>query len=130
MNNRWHVIHTDGRPHKPAEEQEPLFYGDQTARWEGDTLVIDSISIDERTQIRDGWFHSDQLHVITASPAFDELSRVTGHDRRSEGADQAVDIALEHAHAFGAQRGSDGEILHQQRERRQFKKLYETEKPE
>jgi hypothetical protein len=64
MNNRWHVVHTDGRPHKPKEEQEPLFYGDQTAHWEGDTLIIDSISIDERTQIRDGWFHSDQLHVI------------------------------------------------------------------
>jgi hypothetical protein len=63
-NNRWRVIHTDGRPHKPKEEQEPLFYGDQTARWEGDTLVIDSISIDERAQILDGWFHSDALHVI------------------------------------------------------------------
>ena len=63
-NNRWRVIHTDGRPHKPADEQEPLFYGDQTAHWEGDTLVIDSISIDERAQIQDGWFHSDQLHVI------------------------------------------------------------------
>ena len=64
MNNRWHVIHTDGRPHKPQEELEPLFYGDQTARWEGDMLVIDSISIDTRAQIRDGWFHSDALHVI------------------------------------------------------------------
>ena len=64
MNNRWHVIHTDGRPHKPKEELEPLFYGDQTARWEGDTLVIDSISIDTRAQIRDGWFHSEDLHVI------------------------------------------------------------------
>jgi hypothetical protein len=63
-NNRWRVIHTDGRAHKPKEELEPLFYGDQTAKWEGDTLVIDSISIDERSQIQDGWFHSDQLHVI------------------------------------------------------------------
>jgi hypothetical protein len=63
-NNRWRVIHTDGRPHKPAEELEPLFYGDETAKWEGDTLVIDSISIDERAQIQDGWMHSDQLHVI------------------------------------------------------------------
>ena len=63
-NNRWNVIHTDGRPHKPKEELEPLFYGDQSAHWEGDTLVIDSISIDERAQIQDGWFHSDQLHVV------------------------------------------------------------------
>jgi len=63
-NNRWRVVHTDGRPHKKPEDLEPLFNGDETARWEGDTLVIDSISIDERTWIRDGWFHSDQLHVI------------------------------------------------------------------
>jgi len=63
-NNRWRVVHTDGRPHPPKEELEPLFNGHMVARWEGDTLVIDSISIDERTWIRDGWFHSDQLHVI------------------------------------------------------------------
>jgi len=63
-NNRWRVVHTDGRPHKSADELEPLFYGDETAHWEGDTLVIDSISIDERAQIQDGWMHSDQLHVI------------------------------------------------------------------
>jgi hypothetical protein len=63
-NNRWRVVHTDGRPHKKPDELEPLFNGDETAHWEGDTLVIDSISIDERTSIRDGWFHSDQLHVI------------------------------------------------------------------
>jgi hypothetical protein len=63
-NNRWRVVHTDGRPHKKPEDLEPLFNGDETARWEGDMLVIDSISIDERTWIRDGWFHSDQLHVI------------------------------------------------------------------
>ncbi len=63
-NNRWRVVHTDGRPHKPKDEQEPLFNGDMVGKWEGDTLVIDTISIDERTWIRDGWFHSDQLHVI------------------------------------------------------------------
>jgi len=64
-NNNWNVVHTDGRPHKAREDLEPLFNGDQTARWEGDTLVIDTISIDERTLISgNGWFHSDQVHVI------------------------------------------------------------------
>ena len=53
-NNRWRVVHTDGRPHKKAEELEPLFNGDMVGRWEGDTLIIDSISIDERTWIQDG----------------------------------------------------------------------------
>ena len=63
-NNRWRVVHTDGRPHKKPEDLEPLFNGDQVAHWEGDVLVIDSISIDERTWIRDGWFHSDALRVV------------------------------------------------------------------
>lgn len=63
--NSWRVVHTDGRPHKPPEEREPLYNGDQTARWDGDTLVIDSVSIDERTWINaSGWFHSDEAHVI------------------------------------------------------------------
>jgi hypothetical protein len=63
-NNRWRVVHTDGRPHKPKEEQEPLYNGDMVGRWEGDTLIIDAVSIDERTWIRDAWFHSADLHVI------------------------------------------------------------------
>jgi hypothetical protein len=63
--NAWRVVHTDGRPHKPAEELEPLYNGDETAHWEGDTLIIDSISLDERTWVNaNTWFHSDQLHVI------------------------------------------------------------------
>jgi hypothetical protein len=63
--NAWRVIHTDGRAHKPVDEREPLYNGDQVAKWEGDTLVIDTVSIDERTWIQgNGWFHSDQLHVI------------------------------------------------------------------
>ena len=63
-NNRYRVVRIGGRQHKPPEEREPLFNGDMIARWEGDTLVIDTISIDERTWIRDGWFHSDALRVI------------------------------------------------------------------
>jgi len=63
--NAWNVVHTDGRPHKKSDDLEPLYNGDQTAHWEGDTLVIDTISIDERTWInQSGWFHSDQAHVI------------------------------------------------------------------
>jgi hypothetical protein len=57
-NNNWRTVHTDGRPHKGKDDLEPLYNGDETAHWEGDTLVIDTISIDERT------WHSDALHVI------------------------------------------------------------------
>jgi hypothetical protein len=60
--NNWRIIHTDGRavPKNP----EPWFHGTSAARWEGDTLVVDTIGIDERTYVQpNGWFHSDALRV-------------------------------------------------------------------
>jgi hypothetical protein len=63
LNNNFRVVHTDGRPHNP--DPDPSFDGDEVAHWDGDTLVIDTISIDERTWNNfTGWFHSDQEHVI------------------------------------------------------------------
>ena len=63
LNNNWRVVHTDGRPHNP--EPDPAFNGDEVGHWEGDTLVIDVIGIDERTWNNfTGWFHSDQEHVV------------------------------------------------------------------
>ena len=61
--NNFRVIPTDGRPH--TKYPEPLFHGEGVGRWEGDTLVVDGVSFDERTYIMpNGWFHSDQLHVV------------------------------------------------------------------
>src|SRR5687767_12030598 len=62
--NNFRVIHTDGRPH--PRNPDPLFHGNSSARWEGDTLVINSIGFDERTFINNSgsWFHSDELRVI------------------------------------------------------------------
>src|SRR5436190_22401732 len=63
--NAWNVVHTDGRPHKGKADLEPLYNGDQTAHWDGDTLVVDTISLDDSTWINaSGWFHSDQAHVV------------------------------------------------------------------
>jgi hypothetical protein len=61
--NNWRVVHLDGRP--LPKSPEPWFHGNSTARWEGDTLVVDSIGFDERTYVMpNGWFHSDALHVV------------------------------------------------------------------
>ena len=63
LNNNFRVIHTGGRPH--SKDPEPGFYGDESAHWEGDTLVIDTIALDENTwNDLNAWFHSDQEHVI------------------------------------------------------------------
>jgi hypothetical protein len=61
--NNWRLIHLDGRP--LPKNPEPFFYGNSSARWEGDALVIESIGFDERTSMTPEMvFHSEELHVI------------------------------------------------------------------
>jgi len=62
--NNFRVIPTDGRPHE--RNPDPRFTGDAVGHWEGDTLVIDVIGLDERSHNFAGgeFFHSDQEHVI------------------------------------------------------------------
>jgi hypothetical protein len=61
--NQWRKVHTDKRPH--PEYPDPLFNGNSSAWWEGDTLIIDSVGFDERTWIMgNGWYHSDELRVV------------------------------------------------------------------
>jgi hypothetical protein len=63
LNNNWRVIPLDGHAH--SKDPDPQFNGEGIGHWEGDTLVIDTIGIDERTWNNfSGWFHSDQEHVI------------------------------------------------------------------
>jgi hypothetical protein len=63
LNNNWRVVHTDGRAHNA--EPDPSFNGDEVGHWDGETLVIDVVGIDERTWNNfTGWFHSDQEHVV------------------------------------------------------------------
>ena len=53
------------RPH--PKDPDPTFNGDTVARWEGDTLVLDVIAIDERMRVfgggGGGWYPSAQEHV-------------------------------------------------------------------
>jgi hypothetical protein len=43
----------------------PTFLGDSVGHWEGDTLVVDTIGLNDRTFIDDeGSSHSTQLHVV------------------------------------------------------------------
>ena len=90
--NNWRVIHLDGRP--LPKYPEPFFHGNSAARWEGDTLVVESIGFDDRTYIMpNGWFHSDELRVTERyTPPFHELPHRRDHRRRSEGAGEAVEI--------------------------------------
>jgi hypothetical protein len=61
----YRVIPTDDRKHDPKQAIESTYFGYTVGRWEGDTLVLDSISFVDTTWLaRGGFFHSDQMHVI------------------------------------------------------------------
>ena len=56
-------IYTDGRPH-PAD-LEPTWMGHAIGHWQGDTFVVDTVGMNDRTWVdRDGHPHSDKMHVI------------------------------------------------------------------
>ena len=55
------TIWTDGRAHK--EDPDPTFMGDSIGRWEGDTLVVDTIGISDRLDIDTGMPHSSQFRL-------------------------------------------------------------------
>lgn len=49
---------------KHPDDLEPSFMGDSVGHWEGDTLVVDVTSFNDRTWlVNTGTFHSDALHV-------------------------------------------------------------------
>jgi hypothetical protein len=59
----YRVMYMDGRGH-PANLTRNYF-GHSTGRWEGDTLVIDTVGFSERFWMnRDGLPHTSQLHLI------------------------------------------------------------------
>jgi hypothetical protein len=61
------MIYLNGRAH--PKDPDPTFNGDSAAHWEGDTLVVDVIAIDERLRnitgaTGTGWYPSDKEHVV------------------------------------------------------------------
>ncbi len=56
------VIPTDGSPH-PADP-DPTWMGDSIGHWEGDTLVVDIIGFNDKTELPGGYRHTEALHVV------------------------------------------------------------------
>jgi hypothetical protein len=63
------IVPLDGEPHQV--DPDPAWLGDSVGRWEGDTLVIDTIGFNEKTEIA-GYRHSEALHTV------ERLRRVEG----------------------------------------------------
>jgi hypothetical protein len=70
------TIPTDGRPHR--KDVELTWMGDSVGKWEGDTLVIDTIGLKE--WVLDAFhdnasrWHSDQLHLIERLKYIDPMT--------------------------------------------------------
>jgi hypothetical protein len=79
-------IYTDGRPHD--KDAGSLWMGDSIGRWEGDTLVADAVSFNDKTTLdREGYPHSDALHLV-------ERIRRVDHDSL------VIDLTVDDAKAY------------------------------
>jgi hypothetical protein len=64
-NPTFRLVPTDGRPHR--DDQPPASRGDSVARWDGDTLVVDTTNFSDRNWMHaegEVSFHSDALHIV------------------------------------------------------------------
>jgi len=52
----WRIIYTDGRPVAQPADVVSSYYGTSVAKWDGDTLVVDSVGYNEKF-----WFHASGL---------------------------------------------------------------------
>ncbi len=66
------IIPTDGRPHR--EGIEPTYYGDSVGRWEGDTLVIESVNF--KRWILDDYHYTDPTRSRWHSDALRTTERL------------------------------------------------------
>jgi hypothetical protein len=55
-------IYTDGRP-LPADP-DPKFFGTSIGRWEGDTLVAETVGFTDHVQLARGVGHSDKMKIV------------------------------------------------------------------
>ena len=79
--NRLRRIYTDGRKH--VEDPDPTFFGDSVGRWEGTTLVIDTVGILPQVQLavseavglpNNGDMHVvERIHMVKPGELHDDL---------------------------------------------------------
>lgn len=77
----YRIIYMDGREH--PENPSPSYFGHSVGHWEGDTLVVDTIGMNERSWMnRDGLPHTERLHLVErfSRPDFDTLEYVVTLD--------------------------------------------------
>jgi hypothetical protein len=59
----WRLIPTDGRPH--SDDADPSLMGDSVGRWDGDTLVIETVNFSDISWLIDnGAIHTSDMKVV------------------------------------------------------------------
>ena len=59
------LVYTDGRGHPSDVQDYPEWMGSSIGHWEGDTLVVETVGINERTWLdTSGHEHSDKLKMV------------------------------------------------------------------
>ena len=60
----YRIVYTDGRPH--PTDIDTAYMGHSIGHWEGDTLVVDTVALDDTTWLEDpgSSLHSDKEHVV------------------------------------------------------------------
>jgi hypothetical protein len=55
-------IYTDGRP--LPDDPDPKFHGTSVGRWEGDTLVVETVGFSPQTDLTGNTPHSDKMKIV------------------------------------------------------------------
>ncbi|HKE88304.1 MAG TPA: hypothetical protein VKB50_31320 [Vicinamibacterales bacterium] len=59
----WRVIYLDGRPHPSGDDLRPTYLGHSVGRWDGDTLVVDTVGFNEKQWIVGTYPTTEKLHM-------------------------------------------------------------------
>ena len=63
LNTWFHVVPTDGQ--RPPADPDPTWFGTSAGRWEGDTLVVETVGFNGYTRLDTvGHPHSSRLHLV------------------------------------------------------------------
>ncbi|MDB5459902.1 MAG: hypothetical protein JWO72_1643 [Caulobacteraceae bacterium] len=64
LQRNYRIIHLD-RGHLPPDDITPNYMGDSVGRWEGDTMVVDTTGLSDKTTFDMlGAPHTDKLHIV------------------------------------------------------------------
>jgi hypothetical protein len=78
--NLFRIIPTDGRAQAADRSS---WMGHPVGRWDGDTLVVDSVGYNDKTEIN-GYRHTESLHVVDDSGGRFRHVAIRSDDRGSE----------------------------------------------